>query len=124
LIKLLTDTCDTKAEKTQDPFYIIAHMANNIKSVDWAVSQGANAIESDFQFNDHGQPTVVEHGDPCDCVCGFTTSNICRQGLRRKCAGPQASNDAAAHLQHVAQLDGIALYMLILRSKKNGIVNF
>ena len=102
-----------QAEKTQDPFYIIAHMANNIKSVNWAVSQGANGIESDFQFNDDGQPTMVEHGFPCDCTCtGVTTSNICRQGLKRKCAGPQASNNAATHLQHVAQLKDVALYII------------
>jgi glycerophosphoryl diester phosphodiesterase len=101
-----------QAEKTKDPFYIIAHMANNVNSLKWAVSQGANAIENDFQFNDDGQPTVVEHGDPCDCLFAITKSNICRQGLERQCAGPKASNDAAAQLQHVAHLNGVALYIV------------
>jgi hypothetical protein len=101
-----------QAQKTQDPFYIIAHMANNRKSLDWAVSQGANAIENDFQFDDNGQPSVVEHGNPCDCICAFPKSHICRRGLSQKCAGPKASNNAAAQLQHVAHLAGIALYII------------
>ena len=101
-----------QGERTHDPFYIIAHMANNRQSIDWAVAQGANALENDFQFDHDGQPTVIEHGDPCDCYCAFTRSNICLQGLQRKCVGPEASNNAAAQLQYVARLKNIALYIV------------
>lgn len=101
-----------QGEQTSHPFYIIAHMANTRQSIDWAIAQGANALENDFQFDDDGQPTVVEHGDPCDCYCAFTRSNICLQGLQRKCVGPKASNNAAAQLQYVARLKNIALYIV------------
>ena len=101
-----------QGEKTEDPFYIIAHMANNRQSIDWAVSQGANGLENDFQFDDDGQPTVVEHGDPCDCYCSFTRTNICHRGLQGKCAGPKASNTAANQLQYIAQLRNLALYIV------------
>jgi hypothetical protein len=37
-----------QAGRTRYPFYIIAHMANNGPSLDWAVSEGANAIENDL----------------------------------------------------------------------------
>ncbi|UJR18610.1 hypothetical protein I4U23_005517 [Adineta vaga] len=49
------DQCDSSVVSfaqetaiTQDPFYIIAHMANNRETLDWAVLRGANAIENDF----------------------------------------------------------------------------
>ena len=50
-------------------FYNIAHMCNNIETLDWAVDQGANAIEADLQFDDQGNPTRFYHGWPCDCTC-------------------------------------------------------
>ncbi|CAF3979495.1 unnamed protein product [Rotaria sordida] len=89
-------------------------MANNRKTLNWAVSQGANGIESDFQFNDDGNPTIVEHGRGiiCDCICPVGKNHICHNGLGGQCQGSKASNDAAAHVQHVARLKGVALFIV------------
>jgi hypothetical protein len=83
------------------------------------VSQGANAIENDIQFNDDGHPSVVEHRKVCDCICAFTTGHICPYGLGRKCAGPSASNDASAQIQHIARLGGVALYIVDSKVEAN-----
>eukprot|EP00111_Clytia_hemisphaerica_P019542 TCONS_00057613-protein len=50
-------------------FFNIAHMCNNIDTLDWAVREGANAIEADLQFDDQGNPKRFYHGAPCDCNC-------------------------------------------------------
>ncbi|CAF4075386.1 unnamed protein product [Adineta steineri] len=88
---------ELEAAKTKDPFYIIAHMANNRETLDWAVSQGANGIESDFQFNNDGYPSVIEHGWPCDCRVNIYKDSICRHGLHGNCSGSKARNDPTAH---------------------------
>ena len=50
-------------------FYNIAHMTNNIPSIDWAMEQGANSIEIDLQFKDDGTPYKFFHSSTCDCSC-------------------------------------------------------
>jgi hypothetical protein len=99
-----------QAAKTEDPFYIIAHMINSRAALDWAVSQGANGIENDLRFNDNGDPSVIEHGSPCDCLCPLTDDHICYHGLNGTCEGPAASNNAAVHMQRIASYDNISLY--------------
>ncbi len=94
--------------KASEPFYIIAHMINNQAAIDWAVSQGANGIESDYHFDKNGIPTIVEHGGVCDCVCAVTDDDTCNHGLDGACEGSAASNDAAAHLQYIAKYKSIA----------------
>ena len=101
-----------QAAKTSDPFYVIAHMINTQSAVDWALSQGANAIESDLQFDDNGNPTVTENGGVCDCACGVLDDHVCRAVLNSKCAGVDASNNAASLMQYVASRNGIALYYI------------
>ncbi|CAF4039772.1 unnamed protein product [Adineta steineri] len=103
---------ELEAAKTKDPFYIIAHMANNRETLDWAVSQGADGIESDFQFNNDGYPSVIEHGWPCDCRVNIYKDSICRHGLHGSCSGSKARNDPTAHVRHVAQLKGVALFII------------
>lgn len=49
------------------PFYVIGHMVNSLYDVDVFLQQGANALETDVQFNGHGKATWVYHGTPCDC---------------------------------------------------------
>lgn len=95
-----------------NPFYLIAHMVNSRSAIDWALSQGANAIESDIQFDINGNPTIIEHGGVCDCVCAILSNHICDAVLNRKCSGPDASDDAAGHMQYVASRTGIALYYI------------
>ena len=98
--------------KTSHPFYIIAHMINTQSAVDWALSQGANAIESDLQFDDNGIPTITEHGNICDCACAVHNDHVCRATLNGKCAGVGARNNATSLMQYVASRTGIALYYI------------
>ena len=50
-------------------FYIINHMTNNLETLEFAVEQGANAIEMDLQFDKKGNPTILQHARFCDCTC-------------------------------------------------------
>ena len=52
-------------EEAIPPFYAIAHMCNQIEAVDWAMNEGANAVEIDLNF----KSWKFEHGAPCDCTC-------------------------------------------------------
>ena len=100
---------------TTDPFYIIAHMANNNQSLDWVVAQGANAIENDLQFDSNGNPSFFGHGGfICDCLCAplAVQEHICNSVLLRKCSGSEVENRAADHMQKVAHLTDIALYII------------
>ncbi|CAF3770356.1 unnamed protein product [Rotaria sp. Silwood1] len=87
-------------------------MANSGPSLDWAVSQGANAIETDLQFDNRGNPYLFEHRGFCDCSCPHPSGHICAGGLGSKCSGSSASQDADAHLQHIARLSNIALVII------------
>lgn len=49
------------------PFYIIAHMVNSLEEVDEYLSKGANAIESNIEFDNNGTVLGTFHGTPCDC---------------------------------------------------------
>jgi len=65
------------------PFYVIAHMANSEKAVQWAMKQGANAVEIDLHFNSQNEPERFQHGGFCDCNCPliswFSKPSICGQ---------------------------------------------
>jgi glycerophosphoryl diester phosphodiesterase len=103
-----------QALQTHNPFYIFAHMVNTREAIDWAVSQGANAIESDLPFDENGNITIIEHGDEdvCDCWCAVLSDHICIEVLHRKCAGFGANDVAAAHMQYVATYNSITLYYI------------
>ena len=99
-----------QARRGEEGFYVIAHMANNADSIDWAVARGANAIEADIQF-DHqtGALTEFRHGGVCDCACNLPLSgNVCSP-LRMSC---EASEAAAAHLRKLASKKSLALVIL------------
>ncbi|XP_077564093.1 dermonecrotic toxin LspaSicTox-alphaIA1i-like [Haemaphysalis longicornis] len=49
------------------PFYIIAHMVNSLEEVDEYLTKGANAIESNIEFDSNGTVLGTFHGAPCDC---------------------------------------------------------
>ncbi|XP_055943275.1 dermonecrotic toxin LdSicTox-alphaIB3b-like [Argiope bruennichi] len=49
------------------PFYIIAHMVNELRQVEHYLDRGANALESDVQFHSDGKVKEIYHGFPCDC---------------------------------------------------------
>lgn len=101
-----------QATQTANPFYIIAHMANSKAAVDWAVKQGANAIECDIHFDRNGNPSIIEHGPGCDCDCATGNGHTCIAALQRKCSGPIASENPAVYMQHIARQNSIALYFV------------
>jgi glycerophosphoryl diester phosphodiesterase len=98
--------------KIKVPFYVIAHMANTHGSLDWAVKNGANAIETDLQFDRDGNPGNFVHDIPCDCHCVVHDDHICLNALSGACFGRRASNDAKSHLQHAATFEELALIII------------
>ena len=95
---------DTSA-KTQ-PKYLIAHMTNSVKTVNWAMRQGANALEADLSFNKAGVPNRFFHGAPCDCTMSgvFRKSNhVCKQMSCNTAAPSKAVlNTMARHKKKLA----------------------
>lgn len=59
---------------TRRPFYVMAHMINDINNVKKVIDSGANMIETDVYF-ENGLPTRMHHGYPCDfaTICGDST---------------------------------------------------
>lgn len=55
------------AAQSQALYYNIAHAINHSKYIDWAVQNGANAIEADLRFTDDGAVLKFQHGSPCEC---------------------------------------------------------
>ncbi|CAF3031594.1 unnamed protein product [Rotaria sp. Silwood2] len=86
-------------------------MANSRPSLVWAISQGANAIESDLHFDSDGNPTYFEHGGICDCICAIGDDHICHT-VQSECQGSGASENAVTHMQHIASLSGVALVFI------------
>jgi hypothetical protein len=94
------------------PFYNIAHMANNTAAAQWAVEQGANGLEMDLQFDGSGTPTVFQHGGSCDCsACSQPYTNVCSS------VNCSTSTPAASHLNAVA---GLGLALVYIDSKVSG----
>jgi hypothetical protein len=83
-------------ETCENQFYAIAHMTNLIKSVEWALEQGANGIEMDLNFDDSTTPTRFHHGLPCDCSC--FASGICNLD-ERVCRGESKVNTMFTFLE-------------------------
>ncbi|CAF4720542.1 unnamed protein product [Rotaria sp. Silwood1] len=86
-------------------------MANSGPSLDWAISQGANAIESDLHFDNNGNPTHFDHGGICDCICAVDDNHICNT-VQTECEGLGASENAITHVQHIARLRSVALVFI------------
>jgi len=114
---------------TTGPFYVVAHMANTLAAVDWALEQGANALEMDLHFDSSGMPELFNHGGICDCTCSpwcLVTNNngdpaasniepdICKP-LGCKC---NASTAAATMFAALAKKPTLAL--VIIDSKVTG----
>jgi hypothetical protein len=57
---------ETEMQSGQKPFWNIAHAVNGVKYLESMFAQGANALESDLQYDDTGTPTSFYHGFPCD----------------------------------------------------------
>jgi hypothetical protein len=90
-------------------FYNIAHMTNKPEAVDWALGEGANAVEADLQFDGTGNPTVFNHGGLCDCSCLILKPyGICK-AMDSPCG---MSSPAADLLAHIATKSAIALTII------------
>jgi hypothetical protein len=115
------EAATTSAPGGGSDFYVIAHMINaGPKYVDWAMGQGANALEMDLRFDAAGTPTVFFHGTPCDCTCRLLAraGNVCGviagvSSLNHACSD---STDAIRHLQQIATHKA-ALALVIIDSK-------
>ncbi|XP_077532203.1 dermonecrotic toxin SpeSicTox-betaIB2a-like [Haemaphysalis longicornis] len=51
----------------QRPIFIIGHMANSLPEVNSFLEKGANALQTDVRFTQHGTATRCHHGLLCDC---------------------------------------------------------
>lgn len=101
-----------------EEYYNIAHMANTIHAVDWAIQEGANAVEFDLEFYASGQLRRFYHGTRCDCTCrcpsifSFLCSNdrfVCK-ALRHDSSNPcNAEAPVNSLLAHTATKSAIAL---------------
>lgn len=49
------------------PIWVLAHMVNSIKELEYRLAKGANAVEVDVTFGRNGDPLYTYHGPPCDC---------------------------------------------------------
>ena len=115
------EAATTSAPGGGSDFYVIAHMINGgTRYVDWAMGQGANALEMDLHFDAAGTPTVFFHGTPCDCTCRLLAraSDVCGvlagvSSLNHACSD---STDAIRHLQQIAKHKD-ALALVIIDSK-------
>ncbi|MDX3894239.1 hypothetical protein [Pusillimonas sp.] len=67
------------AQSQEVLFYNIAHAINHSQYIDWAVSQGANAVEADLRFTSGGAVDKFQHGMVCECVA--SKSDLCTQML-------------------------------------------
>lgn len=60
-------------------YYNIAHAINHSKYIDWAVREGANAIEADLRFTSGGAVDKFQHGTPCECSLSWRETDICAE---------------------------------------------
>ncbi|XP_066922651.1 dermonecrotic toxin LiSicTox-betaID1-like [Clytia hemisphaerica] len=101
-------------------FYNIAHMTNNIPSIDWAIQKGANAIEIDLQFKGDGTPYRFFHSSTCDCSCMCGAggchiaypNSVCMQLEKTSTYPCDANTDSVKLLQHAAKQQGMALIII------------
>ena len=77
-----------------EEYYNIAHMTNTPHAVDWAIDQGANALELDLHFAKSGNMVRLDrfkHGGGCDCTC------ICPWPFWSSCSDPAFVCTALRH---------------------------
>lgn len=86
-------------------FYTIAHMANRPYTVDYAIGQGANAVEVDLTFARGGDHERFRHGTPCSC--SVSNAGMCAVA---RCEDASNVDEMLTHLAK-AQL-GVALVVI------------
>ena len=106
-------------------FYNIAHMAQTESAVDWALDQGANAVEIDVAFNTvTGALKLVKHGAPCDCsckcpaplwnICSSMTGYVCSVLIHDVSKGSpcNAASAVSSLLRHLGSKNQLALIVI------------
>lgn len=97
-------------------YFVIAHMANSTRAIDWALEQGANGIEVDLNFDDRGMPEIFQHGGICDCQCAHGNASICSSlswdGRGGRIAPCRASASPRTLLEHAAKKQALALIVI------------
>ncbi len=98
-------------------FFNVGHMTNTVHAIDWALSNGSNAVEVDLQFDKSGSLTMFYHGFPCDCSCNLSgDAKVCQQLGEAPC---QASSSVAELLHHMTTRPQLAL--VVVDSKVSGL---
>ena len=90
VVLIVSAICFTAGEE----YYNIAHMTNTPHAVDWAIDQGANALELDLHFAKSGNMVRLarfKHGGGCDCTC------ICPWPFWSSCSDPAFVCTALRH---------------------------
>ena len=98
-----SDLGSTNTATSHGHTYVFAHMVNHAKLVDWAIGQGANAIEIDVNFQGE-TPSQFHHGTPCDCTCyrmvaSSQEDHVCNvQGVDGTCTGGTPIDELLEHI--------------------------
>ena len=110
--------------KESDKFTIIAHMANGVEAVKWAVEKGANGIEVDLNFKKTGELNYFKHGGICDCDCWQNSEHIC-QALLKKDNRKQVCNakETLSNMRTVIAENSKKLALLYIDSKLDKSIN-
>ena len=100
-------------------------MTQTESAVDWALDQGANAVEIDIAFNTvTGALKLVKHGAPCDCsckcpaplwnLCSSMTGYICSVLIHDVSKGSpcNAASSVSSLLRHLGSKNQLALIVI------------
>lgn len=84
------------------PIWVLAHMVNSIRELDYRLAKGANAVEVDVTFGRNGEPLYTYHGPPCDCW--------------RHCNQQESFNDYLSYVREISfdEQDGIGKNLSLL----------
>src|SRR5437763_5526304 len=85
------------------PWWVIGHMSNSVEAVNWAADVGANGVEADLRFDADGNPTVFNHGAPCDCSC-LISYGVCKYLGKKPCESTVAADTLLAAVAKRASL--------------------
>lgn len=78
--------------KSEPIYYNIAHAVNHSQYIDWALSQGANAVEADLRFSPSGVVTKFQHGTMCECQLAHKYLGVFKRQHQHICGEMQWEN--------------------------------
>eukprot|EP00727_Mastigamoeba_balamuthi_P010514 m51a1_g6085 putative sphingomyelin phosphodiesterase d (201) ;mRNA; f:13935-18042 len=105
----------------------VAHMVNDARVIEWALAQGAGALEADLNFDGAtGEPTVFTHGGLCDCtvLCPLRAlcpaASVCSALWDASGARPCGASTPAAELLEAVAAQRERVQLLYVDSKVQG----